>query len=93
MFNSQGPNGIIFMIIIFAIFYFLLIRPQQKKQKEQRDMVNNLKKDDRVVTSGGIYGRITSVDDQTVTVEISSKVTVKVARGNISVLLQGTSKS
>jgi len=81
------------IILMFVIFYFLLIRPQQKKQKEHREMVNNLKKDDRVVTSGGIYGRITGVDDQTVTVEIADKVRIKVARGNISVLVQNTSKS
>jgi preprotein translocase subunit YajC len=81
------------IILMFVIFYFLLIRPQQKKQKEHREMVNNLKKDDRVVTSGGIYGRITGVDDQTVTVEITDKVRIKVARGNISVVLQNTSKS
>ncbi|MBW1814000.1 MAG: preprotein translocase subunit YajC [Deltaproteobacteria bacterium] len=81
------------IILMFVIFYFLLIRPQQKKQKEHRALVNNLKKSDRVVTSGGIYGKITGVDDQTVTVEIADKVRVKVARGNISTVLQDTPKS
>ncbi|MBW1847726.1 MAG: preprotein translocase subunit YajC [Deltaproteobacteria bacterium] len=81
------------IILMFVIFYFLLIRPQQKKQKDHRALVNNLKKNDRVVTSGGIYGKITGVDDQTVTVEIADKVRVKVARGNISNVLQDTSKS
>ncbi|MCJ7771665.1 MAG: preprotein translocase subunit YajC [Desulfobacterales bacterium] len=81
------------IILMFVIFYFLLIRPQQKNQKEHRELVNNLKKDDRVVTSGGIYGKITGVDDQTVTVEIADKVRIKVARGNISIVLQNTSKS
>jgi len=74
---------------MFAIFYFLLIRPQQKKAKEHREMVNNLKKGDRVITSGGIHGRITSLDEGTVTVEIADKVKIKVLRGNISVLNQG----
>jgi preprotein translocase subunit YajC len=92
--GGQGQySGFIMILIMFAIFYFLLIRPQQKKQKEHREMVNNLKKDDRVVTSGGIYGKITGVDDQAVTVEITDKVRVKVARGNISVVLQDKSKS
>jgi len=81
------------IILMFVIFYFLLIRPQQKKQKDHRALVNNLKKNNRVVTSGGIYGKITGVDDQTVTVEIADKVRVKVARGNISNVLQDTSKS
>jgi preprotein translocase subunit YajC len=92
--GGQGSfQAFIPIILMFVIFYFLLIRPQQKKQKEHREMVNNLKKNDRVVTSGGIHGKITSVDDQAVTVEIADKVRVKVARGNISVLLQEKSKS
>jgi len=92
--GGQGQfSAFIPIILMFVIFYFLLIRPQQKKQKEHREMVNNLKKDDRVVTSGGIYGKITGVDDQTVTVEIADKIRVKVARGNISVVLQEKSKS
>ncbi len=92
--GGQGQFAtLIPIILMFVIFYFLLIRPQQKKQKEHRELVNNLKKDDRVVTSGGIYGRISGVDDQTVTVEIADKVRVKVAKGNISVVLQDTSKT
>ena len=54
---------------MFVIFYFLLIRPQQKKNKEHREMVSNLKKGDRIVTSGGLHGRVTGVTDQTLTVE------------------------
>jgi len=65
-----------------------LIRPQQKKQKQHRQMVSDLKKGDRVVTSGGLYGRITGITDTVVTLEISEKVRVKVARGNISTSLQ-----
>jgi preprotein translocase subunit YajC len=92
--GGQGQfSAFIPIILMFVIFYFLLIRPQQKKQKEHREMVNNLKKNDRVVTSGGIHGKITGVDDQIVTVEIADKVRIKVARGNISILLQDSSKS
>jgi len=78
------------LILMFAIFYFLLIRPQQKKQKEHRQMISNLKKGDRIMTAGGIYGRITGVDEATVTVEIAEKVRVKVNRGNISALIQSS---
>ena len=74
-------------ILMFVIFYFLLIRPQQKKAKEHREMIANLKKGDRIITSGGIYGRVTGMDDNTLTVEISDKVRVKVARGNVSGLV------
>jgi len=70
--------------LMFAIFYFLLIRPQQKKQKAHRQLLGDLKKGDRVITSGGLYGRITGLTDTVVTLEISEKVRVKVGRGNIA---------
>ena len=76
------------LILMFVIFYFLLIRPQQKRTKEHRQMLSNLKKGDRIVTSGGIHGRITGMDDVTLTVEIADKVRVKVARGNVANLAQ-----
>ena len=85
---AQGSPlmGIVPFILMFVIFYFLLIRPQQKKAKEHREMISNIKKGDRIVTSGGIYGRVTGMDESTLTVEISDKVRVKVARGNVSAL-------
>ena len=76
------------LILMFVIFYFLLIRPQQKKQKQHRQMLTSLKKGDRVITSGGLYGRITGITDTTVTLEISEKVRVKVGRSNIAGLAQ-----
>ena len=86
--QSGGFTAFIPLIIMFAIFYFLLIRPQQKKTKQHREMISALKKGDRVVTSGGIHGRITSADDTVVTVEISDKVRIKINRGNIAALNQ-----
>ncbi len=83
-----GFTAFVPLILMFVIFYFLLIRPQQKKTKEHRQMVENLKKGDRIVTTGGIHGRITGMSDTTLTVEISDKVRVKVGRGNVSALLQ-----
>jgi len=76
------------LILMFVIFYFLLIRPQQKKQKQHRQMLGSIKKGDRVITSGGLYGRITGLSDTVVTLEISEKVRVKVGRGNIAGLAQ-----
>jgi len=58
------------MIFIFVIFYFLLIRPQQKKQKEHQEMVKNLKKGDRVVTSGGVIGTIHTLQDDYVVIKV-----------------------
>ena len=75
------------IFVLFAIFYFLLIRPQQKKAKEHKAMIENLKKGNRVVTSGGIFGTIISLDDTTLGLEIAEKVKIKVARSNIAGLV------
>jgi preprotein translocase subunit YajC len=91
--GAGGFTGFIPLILMFVIFYFLLIRPQQKRSKEHRQMVSNLKKGDRIITSGGIHGRITGMDDTTLTVEIADKVRVKVARGNVSGLVQPGSQT
>nr|WP_319491494.1 preprotein translocase subunit YajC [uncultured Desulfobacter sp.] len=85
--QAGGLAGFLPIIILFAIFYFLLIRPQQKKAKEHKQMLDNLKKGNRVVTSGGIFGTIVSLDDTTVGLEIAEKVKIKVARGNIGGLI------
>lgn len=82
--GAGGFTSLIPIILMFVIFYFLLIRPQQKKAKEHREMIGHLKKGDRIVTSGGLHGRVTAVSDTTLTVEIADKVRVKIARGNVS---------
>jgi len=87
--GSGGGQGgmlgpLIPLILMFVIFYFLLIRPQQKKAKQQRELLKSLKPGDRVMTSGGIYGRIVSLTDTMVTLEISEKVTIKVGRSFIA---------
>lgn len=82
--GAQGSGSLasfIPLIIMFVIFYFLLIRPQQKKSKEHREMLGNLKKGDRIVTNGGLHGRITGLDEATLTLEIADKVRVKMDRG------------
>jgi preprotein translocase subunit YajC len=76
------------IILIFVVFYFLLIRPQQKRAKEHRNLLSNLKEGDKVLTSGGIIGRITGIRDDEITVEISDKVRVKFARGSITQVLK-----
>jgi preprotein translocase subunit YajC len=74
------------MLIIFGIFYLLLILPMRKRQKALQQMVQSLKKGDRVITSGGLYGEISAVDDSagTVVLRIADNVKVKVARSAIS---------
>ena len=75
---------LLMMGVIFVIFYFLLIRPQQKRTKEHRALLDSLKVGDNVLTSGGIYGRVTGLRENVVTIEISDKVRVKVSRGHIA---------
>ncbi|NWF92345.1 MAG: preprotein translocase subunit YajC [Syntrophaceae bacterium] len=84
--GGQGSQMWSFLpiILIFVIFYFLLIRPQQKRAKEHRKLLEELKVGDYVLTSGGIYGKITGLRDAIITLEISDKVRVKVNRGNIA---------
>lgn len=85
--QAGGIAGFLPIIILFAIFYFLLIRPQQKKAKEQREMIANLKKGLRIVTTGGIYGTIVNLDENTVGLEIAEKVKIKIARGNVAAVI------
>ena len=79
-----GFGAFVPIILMFVIFYFLLIRPQQKKAKEHQQMITDLKKGDRVVTSGGIHGQITSLDETLVTLEIAEKVRIKVTRSSLA---------
>ena len=76
------------LILIFLVFWFLLIRPQQKKIKQHREMVQNLKRGDKIVTSGGIIGKIVNVNEtKEITLEISENINVQLAPGMISDLL------
>ncbi len=73
------------LVLIFVIFWFFLIRPQQRKAKEHREMVAALKRNDQVLTGGGIIGRVTKlIDDNMVQVEIADNVRVRVARSSIT---------
>ncbi len=78
----SGP--IPMLVLMFVIFYFLLIRPQQKKAKAHKELLANLRKGDKILTNGGIYGRITGLDDNTLTVEIAPQVRIKVSRGSVA---------
>ena len=93
--GGQGGFGMFLpLILLFGIFYFLLIRPQQKRQREHKELLSNLKKGDQVITAGGLHGRITGLTDTVVTLEITEKVRVKVARSQISTkLLQQSDRS
>ncbi|WP_376091164.1 preprotein translocase subunit YajC [Roseomonas sp. CCTCC AB2023176] len=91
---AGGATGLIMqfapLILIFVVFYFLLIRPQQKKMKEHREMLGQLKRGDRVVTAGGIVGKITSVKEGSdeIEAEIAPNVRVTLVRGTISSVIK-----
>lgn len=78
------------LILIFAIMYFLMIRPQQKRLKAHRTMVENVKKGDRVVTQGGILGKVVSVGEDELEVEIATGVRVRVIRSTLAQVVTKT---
>lgn len=73
----------VMMILIFAVFYFFMIRPQTKKQKELQKQREAMKKGDKVVTAGGIYGNIKEVQDNAFIIEIAKDITIKVDKASV----------
>ena len=86
--SGQGGSSMIggfFTIgLIFLVFYFLLIRPQQKQQKTLHQMRENLKKGDKIITSGGIYGTIDAVNPNSIAVFINDKVKIEITKNSIN---------
>jgi preprotein translocase subunit YajC len=74
---------IIFLVLIFVVFYFLMIRPQRRRQKEMQTMLRELQKGDKIVTAGGIYGEIESIDETTVLMKVESGATMRVAKSSV----------
>lgn len=84
--TSNLLHFMVLMAVIYLIFYFLLIRPQSKKQKEQQEMLNSLRKGDKVITSGGIYGIISKVRDEVVVLQVAENVKIEVAKTAIATM-------
>jgi preprotein translocase subunit YajC len=89
--GAAGPAGgmaafqqVIPLVFMFAIFYFLLIRPQQKKAKEHKALLDGIKKGDNVITAGGVYGKVTAIDEGVVSLEIANGVTIKIIKSYIA---------
>lgn len=78
-----GYSGILMMVLIFVVFYFFMIRPQTKRQKEIKAQRESMKQGDRVVTSGGIYGRIRDIKETTFTIEIADNVRITVDKNSV----------
>jgi len=94
--TGGGPAGfdlfsLLPLILIFVVFWFLLIRPQQKKMKQHREMIAAIRRGDRILTSGGIFGTVTKVlGESELQVEIADGVRVRIARGTVSEVLAKT---
>jgi len=85
--GASGAGGLLSFapfIVIFIVFYFLLIRPQQKRQKEQKALLEAVKKGDKIVTTSGIWGTITNLGKDTVTLQIADNTKIKMQRENIA---------
>lgn len=80
--------GILFMIIpMFIIMYFLIIRPQRVQQKKQRDMLSEIKTGDSVITAGGIYGLISNVKEDRVSLKIADNVKIELSKSSIATVV------
>ena len=92
--EGQGGGGggllpmILMWVVIIAIFYFLMIRPQKKKQDELKRMLENLKKGDRVLTSGGMFGHVVGSKEGVVVLKIADQVKVEVAKSAITSVVE-----
>ena len=88
--GEEGSGGfdwtiIIFLVLIFAVFYFLLIRPQRKRQKQQQELMGELKRGDKVITAGGIYGVVESVSEDSIIIKVESGATMRVSKSSVAV--------
>jgi len=94
--GAEAPNPLISLmplILMFVIFYFLLIRPQQKKQKDHKAMLSELKKNDQVITSGGIYGTIVNIKDNTYVIRVDDNVKIEISKTAVSGVTKKTEKT
>jgi preprotein translocase subunit YajC len=81
--QQSAVPGMLMMLGIIVVFYFFMIRPQMKRQKELAKYRSSLKKGDKVVTTGGIYGRIHEINDQTILLEVDNNVHIKVDKSAV----------
>ena len=82
--DGSGISSLILFGGVALVFYFFMIRPQQKKQKEQKKFIEEIKRGDQVVTVGGIHGKVLTVEDDTLTLEIDKGVKIKIQKSSVS---------
>ena len=84
--SSNNYSTLIFFLIIFVIMYFFIIRPQFKKQRKQKEYINSLKKGDKIITIGGIHGKIVEISKKTITIDTGYESKVKLEKSAISTM-------
>jgi preprotein translocase subunit YajC len=84
----MGGFGFLFIIIAFAFLYFVMVRPQKRRQLETQRMLNDLKVGDEIITAGGMYGEVTRLGEEDVTVRIAPELEVRVARRAVAGVTQ-----
>ncbi len=82
--QTESYMSIILIVGLIAIFYFMLIRPQQKRMRQQMELMNNLRPGDEIMTSSGIYGTVTEVEEDTILLEVSEDVEIRVAKSAVA---------
>lgn len=82
--QSPFASMLIPIILIYIIFYFVLIRPQKKEQKEHKVMIENLKKNDEIVTTGGIHGTIVNIKDKTFMLRVDDNVKIEINKNVVA---------
>ncbi len=94
IFLQQAPGGmesilssIVPFLLIIVIFYFLILRPQQKRQKERLALLESLKKGDKIITAGGVYGTVEGIEDKTILVKVADNVKLKMERSSVTTII------
>ena len=89
--EAARPSGwmqIIPLILIFVVFWFILIWPQQRRQKQHRKMIESLKKGDRIVTIGGIYGTVTYIGENTIFIKVDDNTKLEISKGAVASIVE-----
>ena len=82
--DGGGAMNFIFLGLLFVVMYFFMIRPQAKRAKDQRNFINNLQKGDKIVTLGGVHGKIKQVDEQSIVIEVEDGGTLRIEKTAVS---------
>ena len=90
---GSGMSSLIMIVLLIAIFYFFMIRPQSNKQKQIKKFREGMQKGDKVTTAGGIYGRIVSIKENVVILEIAPNVDIKIDKGSVYPSMQDAAEA